>query len=75
MTITIDIDEPAELEHLMGWLRDNDLLDRVAFKHTRSADQPLIIKGDKSIDPRGLDGLWKDNPRTLEEIRKASWRI
>lgn len=55
--LTIDIDEPAELEHLMGWLRDNNLLDRGAFNHTKPAGQPLIIKGDKSIDPHGLDGL------------------
>jgi hypothetical protein len=32
-----------------------------------------ITKGDKSIDPKPLFGIWKDNPRNLEEIRKKDW--
>ncbi len=75
MTITIDQIEPAELEHLMGWLRDNDLLDRLAVKPATPVQTPFIVKGDKTLDPYSLDGIWKDNPRTLDEIRKASWRI
>lgn len=75
MKLTIDISEPAELEHLMGWLRDNNMLDRVELNEIKPVDSPFITRGDKSLDPYALDGIWKDNPRTLEEIRKASWRI
>ncbi len=32
-----------------------------------------ITQGDKSIDPKPLFGIWKDNPRSLEEIRKKNW--
>jgi hypothetical protein len=75
MKLTIDRIEPAELEHLMGWLRDNNLLDRVELTQTKPVDYPFITRGDKSLDPDGLRGIWKDSPRTLEEIRKASWRV
>jgi hypothetical protein len=36
--------------------------------------QPSITKGDKSIDPNGLFGLWKDQPRNLTDIRKQAWQ-
>lgn len=59
----------------MGWLRDSNLLDRVELTQTKPVDYPFITRGDKSLDPDGLRGIWKNNPRTLEEIRKASWRV
>ncbi len=35
--------------------------------------QPFITKGDKSIDPKSLFGIWKNNPRSLQEIRQKAW--
>jgi hypothetical protein len=35
--------------------------------------KPTITKGDKSVNPRELIGIWKDSPRNLEEIRKKNW--
>jgi hypothetical protein len=32
-----------------------------------------IQKGDRSLNPRALFGIWKDNPRTLEQFRKEGW--
>ena len=59
----------------MGWLRDSNLLDRVELTQTKPVDYPFITWGAKSLGPDGLRGIWKNNPRTLEEIRKASWRV
>jgi hypothetical protein len=71
MKLTIEIEEPEELEKLMKWLHENDLLEQVNIEAAKSALP--ITRGDKSIDPTDLQGIWKDNPRTLEQIRKAAW--
>jgi len=44
MNITIDISEPAELEHLMGWLHENNLLDRVELNQITIHLLPRAIK-------------------------------
>ena len=36
--------------------------------------QPSITKGDKTIDPTELFGLWQEHPRNLDDIRKQSWQ-
>lgn len=73
MKLTIEIEEPEELEKLMTWLHENNLLSQVNVETAKPDYRPAITRGDKSIDPNGLLGIWKDNPRTLEEIRKAAW--
>lgn len=74
MKLTIEIEEPEELGKLMKWLHENDLLEQVHVETaTKPAYTPTITRGDKSINPSELQGIWKDNPRTLEEIRKAAW--
>jgi len=70
MKLTIEIEEPEELEKLITWLHENNLLSQVSVKSTY---QPSITRGDKTLDPNGLLGIWKDNPRTLEEIHQAAW--
>ncbi|WP_018619659.1 hypothetical protein [Spirosoma luteum] len=70
MKVTIEVEDQRKLETLIEWLRENKFLDEITVNPTKSA----ITKGDKSIDPTALFGIWKDNPRTLEEIRKDAWR-
>lgn len=36
--------------------------------------KPQITYGDKDIDPSSLFGIWKENPRKLENIRKKAWQ-
>lgn len=31
-------------------------------------------KGDKSIDPTALFGIWENNPKDITEIRKQDWQ-
>lgn len=55
-----------------------EVADFVAFLAARyqAANRllPSITTGDKSVDPDELFGLWKDEPRTLEAIRKDAWQ-
>ncbi|SJM89150.1 DUF2281 domain-containing protein [Crenothrix polyspora] len=55
-----------------------EIADFAAFLTARykAANQPLppITTGDKTVDPNELFGLWKGEPRTLENIRKAAWQ-
>lgn len=46
-----------------GQLQDNAIL----------LSQSIITKGDKSIDPTSLFGIWEKNPRNLQEIRQNAW--
>jgi hypothetical protein len=73
MKITIEIDDQHKLERLMEWLRENKFLDEITVKSENLDYKPTITKGDKSIDPRALEGIWKDNPRPVEEIRRDAW--
>lgn len=73
MKITIEVDDQQKLETLMEWLRANKFIDELSVTPTRPHYEPSITRGDKSIDPRALEGIWKDNPRTLEEIRRDAW--
>lgn len=73
MRITIEIDNKNELEKLSALFK--------AFKINQvkviSPSPEIAIKvskGDKKIDPKALFGIWANKPRSLETIRKDSWR-
>ena len=72
MKVTIEITNTAELEQLITLIKS---LNIEHFKIIDSSvqSQPIISKGDKSINPKELFGIWKDNPRNLAEIRDQSW--
>lgn len=72
MTITIETSNIHEIEQLLKLLK---VLDIKGVKIQDSVDKtaPTITKGDKSIDPEGLFGIWQNHPRTIEEIRSAAW--
>lgn len=76
MKITIEVSEGNEMKQLIQWLEENNMLEKVEVNSisANGFKQPYIQKGDKTIDPDALKGIWKDNPRTLEEIRKDAWR-
>lgn len=77
MRVTIETTNIKELELLIRLLQELNLenvkvvesVEREEVKGLNSS----IIKGDKSIDPSGLFGIWQKNPRTIEEIRSKSW--
>ena len=72
MKITIEVTDNQELEKVLAALQmlTSEDIELKAYNVDRKSS---ITKGDKSIDPKSLFGIWKDNPRTLTEIRKQSW--
>jgi len=48
-------------------LSDDAIVQSVLFP------KPFISKGDKSIDPTGLFGIWASSPRSLQDIRQKAW--
>ena len=39
-----------------------------------TSDELPVEKGDKTINPAKLFGIWENNPRSLEDIRKQNWK-
>lgn len=70
MKITVEITQASELELLLSILKQFQL-DNVQIVPQHP---PSIQQGDKSIDPRSLFGIWKNNPRTLDDIRSNAWK-
>ncbi len=56
-----------KIEEIVGLMKN-------LYLSAENKPQPSITKGDKSIDPSGLFGLWKDQPRNLTDIRKQAWQ-
>lgn len=71
MKITIEIDTESELEKLSAFFETFDI-NSVSVVSPKNTELP-IIKGNKKIDPSGLFAIWKDQPRTLQDIRKTAW--
>ena len=72
MRITIEIDSKSEMEKLSVLLQTF----KINTVNVLSADDTAIpiIKGDKSIDPKALFGIWASQPRTIESIRDTAWK-
>ena len=53
---------------------DVEQLPDAAFVQSILSQAPSITKGDKSLDPKALFGIWAGNPRNLQDIRKKAWK-
>ncbi len=60
-----------------------ELLTKFDFIRSIKKEQPMkkgkknnmpIEWSKKNADMMALAGIWKDNPRTIEEIRKKAWK-
>ena len=62
---------------LIKFLQELNLENVKIVKSTEIEDtkklESSIVKGNKSIDPSGLFGIWEKNPRTIEQIRSKAW--
>ena len=70
MKITIEIDTKSELEKLTAFFKTF----KVEKVNLVSDKTGAITKGDKSIDPSSLFGIWANEPKKLDDIRKAAWQ-
>ena len=72
MKLTIEISNTQENEKLF------ELFNTLHHENDNiiSNNNPLpnINKGNKKINPKELFGIWRDNPKTIEEIREKSWK-
>ena len=73
MTVTIETSGPKEVEQLLLLLKALNI-ENINIKSSTSTPPPTITRGDKKIDPKQLFGIWKKNPRTIEEIRSSAWK-
>lgn len=72
MTITIETSDIQELERLLQVFKSMGIKN-ITIKEAPLKRPPVITKGDKTQDPRGLFGIWQGNPRTLEQVRSEAW--
>jgi len=73
MTITIETSGIQEVEQLLILLKTLNIKN-IKIQSSPAVPQPSITRGDKKIDPTQLFGIWKDNPRTIEQIRSTAWK-
>ncbi|MEO1212496.1 MAG: hypothetical protein AAFY45_03150 [Bacteroidota bacterium] len=72
MRITIETSSWNDIQRIVAMLKSLDISD-FNIVNTEGKDT-LVSKGDKSIDPHALFGMWKDKPRDIEEIRTKAWK-
>jgi hypothetical protein len=67
--ITINIPNDTEAQWLV------ELLNRLQVPFEVEADEATgpLQKGDKTINPESLFGIWGKEPRTINEIRTKAW--
>ena len=73
MTITIETSGIQEVEELLKLLKSLNIKN-IKVQTSSASPHPAITKGDKKLDPKALFGIWKDNPRTIEQIRSTAWK-
>ena len=73
--LVIGVNDRKSFHFLMELLRNLSFNIRVKKEPAKKVlrQSMPVTWGDASIDASDLFGIWKDNPKTLEEIRKESW--
>jgi hypothetical protein len=61
MTITIETSGIQEVEQLLVLLKTLDIKN-IKIQSSPSIPQASITRGNKTIDPKQLFGIWKDKP-------------
>ena len=77
MTITIEVADANEAGQVLKLLKSLDI-NAVHIQEAGSRREPTITPIDYSIDPRALFGIWKDQPRTIEQVREGwnrNWEL
>jgi hypothetical protein len=72
MRITIEVDSKREMDKLSAFLKTFNVN---TIKVLTAGDPSANIKkGNKKIDPSDLFGMWANEPRSAEEIRRVAWQ-
>jgi len=73
MTVTIETSGIQEIEQLLQVLKSLNIK-TIKIQASPVFLTPNITRGDKRLDPKELFGIWKDNPRTIDQIRSNAWQ-
>lgn len=73
MTVTIETSGIQEIEQLLQVLKSLNIK-TIKVQPSPVLLTPSITRGDKRLDPKELFGIWKDNPRAIEQIRSTGWK-
>ncbi|RNL50226.1 hypothetical protein [Pedobacter jejuensis] len=72
MKVTLEITDFEEMEKFLSLFRTMKL-ENIKIISSKEDFEPEIVKGNKSLNPKELFGIWKDTPRNIEDIRAKSW--
>lgn len=72
MRVTLEIADFDEMEKLLS-LFQTMKLENIKIISPKNEIKSNILKGNKTINPKELFGIWKDTPRNIEEIRTKAW--
>ncbi len=73
MRVIIETNSLQEVEQLMALLQQLQIDNVRIVEKEEPPVSPSITKGDKDIDPSELFGMWQNEPRTIDEIRREGW--
>ena len=73
MTVTIEASGIQEIEQLLQVLKSLNIK-TIKLQSSPIPPRPSITRGDTTLDPRQLFGIWKNNPRTIKQIRSTAWK-
>lgn len=64
----------SEIIEMLSVIEDVNSLESInEFVKIVQLNEKNIVKGDKSINIEGLFGIWAENPRDINQIRKKVW--
>jgi hypothetical protein len=72
MVITIETTTIDEVDVLFRLLKQLNIKNVKVKSEQKSVMS--IIKGDKTISPNALFGIWENNPKSLDEVRAKAWK-
>ncbi len=70
MTVTFEVSNSDEIEQLFSYFK----IAKIDNVQVVADLKPKIQKGNKDLDPKGLFGIWRDNPKNIEDIRNDAWQ-
>lgn len=75
MTLIFETNNASTLEKMMLFAKSLDDVNIIREDITNTQIPiPTIRKGDKTINPKALFGIWKDKNVTIEKIREKAWK-
>ena len=72
MRVTLEISDFDEMKKLLS-LFQTMKLESIKIISPKNEAKPNILKGNKTINPKHLFGIWKDAPKNIEDITTKAW--